>query len=221
MGVPAYKALIKSSGTPTAMLQEPMTEISDGVFIITSVNKRVLSLEHPYTIQRSSNQSPISPGSITAADLISGTFTIPDAEGMGLEINATYIPVSEIIGANKYSLDIGGDILDDTNFLEARVNGGFRTKVYGIFDVTVSIDRNSDYGQKFIDYKRNRERVFIEIRPGADTQSEFAGVYRGWFFAESTGLAGDIGDLETESIKFNLAGSNLANFCFVQNEPII
>lgn len=217
MGVAAYRAVLKSSGEPTAMLDENLIDLGLGWFQVSTPEKQVISIDHPFGIFE--NASAIDVGLIEAVDLIQGKFFIPSLGAEPLTINAYYIPLIEIGGANTYSLEIGGDILDDSNFKDCRANGGHRTKVYGIHDISFSIDRFSDLGDTFISYKRNRERVLVEVAPGGGQDGEFAGTYRGWFFVETTGLAGDIGDLESESISFNLAGNDIANFTFILFTP--
>jgi hypothetical protein len=222
MGKPAYKALIKS--TSSEPVSDPL-ELFVGIgtievgletyhgYRVSNPLKRIISSNHTFELY--DDLIALEPSQIFKIDYLSGTVYLTQAIGEVLNGNFSYFTSSEIVGANSYSLEIGGDVLDDTNFKDARENGGFRTRTLGLTDVTFSIDRYSDHGQVFSYCKRNRERVLVEVTPGGEDCGPNGGTYRGWFVVESDGHSGDIGDLESESITFNLDGKFEDSFVFI------
>ncbi len=118
----------------------------------------------------------------------------------------SYLPVSFLAGAKQYSINFTGDIIDVTNYPEACRNGGFRTKTYGMNDVSIELSRFYDLDKKFITKLNNRQKVLIYIIPHASE------IIVGWFIPESDGLSGDISSLEEESLTFQLAIDDAADF---------
>jgi len=216
-GKAAYKALIKSTSiAPVATIDEPLEPAPANLVIgavtyfsyrVTDPLKRIMSISGGI----STNVANV----IFRVDWISGTIHFVTEPVGGVEADFEFFTASEVVGANSYSMDIGGDVLTDTSFSSARANGGFHTRILGLGDVSVSIDRFSDYGQIFLNYKRNRERVLVEITPGGEDCGPFGGTFRGWFIVETDGFAGDVGDLESESISFNLDGRFQDAFVFI------
>jgi hypothetical protein len=211
MGKPAYLALIKKSGTPTAMVGEAMSLVSGKTYQITNSAKRVLS--RTVSVIVLDDGDPVDLADIVSVDLFRGRVTFDAGYAIigAITISATYIPMAELTGAYSYELQIGGDVMDDTDFERSRNDGPFRTKIYGLIDVTVSLGRHSELDYLFQDAKMEREVVLIQINPGGIADSG----YIGWFVVESVGQSGDVGALEDESISFNLDGDANASFlCF-------
>jgi hypothetical protein len=211
MGSPAYKAIIKTIGVETAMVGEPCTLLYPWVYQITNPLKRILS--------RTSGITILVDGFPLDEDLpdvnpLTGVITFAyDPEG-DVTISASYVPTSELVGGFSYQLGIQGDILDDTNFKDARL-AGFRSKIYGLLDVTVSFERHTDFSAKFINHKKNRDDVLIVIQPGGISGTGFIG----WFVPEKVGEGGEIGGIEDESLSFNLDGDKTGAFSYF--EPIL
>jgi hypothetical protein len=220
MGRAAYKALIRSIGDPVSVEDVEFAYIGDeqidGVdypaYRVDNAAWRIMSKASGITLYDSAGPTPVEPLKV---DWLRGVVIIPAAVGGDLFGDFDYFPTAEIVGAKTYTLSIEGDILDDTNFKDARSNGGIRTKVYGLHDVSFSIERNSDYGQQFLEHKQARSRVLIDVTPGGEDCGPFGGTYRGWFMVETDSFSGDIGDLESESISFNLDGREDDNFVFI------
>jgi len=218
-GKAAYKALIKSTSTaPVAALVELFVAAPSNLVIgaityysyrVGDAARRILSRSAGLTLEAWVTDE------IFRVDWLSGTIHFMTDPAGNFEASTSFFTTVEVIGANSYTLDIGGDVLTDTSFKSARENGGYQTRVTGLHDVSFSIDRFTDYGQEFLDYKRNRERVLVEVTPGGEACGPYGGTYRGWFVVETDGFSGDVGDLESESISFNLDGEFEESFTFI------
>ena len=106
------------------------------------------------------------------------------------------------IPATASSLDIGGDVLDDTDF---KTNAGFRTRVLGLSDWSSSIDANWTSGDAAL--------AIIRAAKLARTVIKFAYLpdgaagYMGNVVVENFNQSGDVGGLETISISLQAAGA--------------
>lgn len=194
MGEAAYKTSIRSGGVSTPFTAEATTSLGGNAFQITNAVRRVIDRKLPVVVRAGS--TVVVPTSI---NYLFGIVQFSSAQTGAVTIDASFIPLGLIGGSTEYSLEIGGDILDDTSFDLTNTNGGFRTKMYGLLDVSVSVGRNDDLSQAFKNFKLTRSEVLIEIRPGGGTE-----VARGWFVLESVGSSGDVGGLEAEDLQFKL-----------------
>ena len=204
MSQAAYKTIIKVGGNSTAFVDESTLALGGNQFQVTDSTKRVFDRRASVTVYDNGNE--VTPVSI---DFLFGVIELSGAPGGDVTVDASYIPLGNIGGSMEYSLDIGGDILDDTNFNQAGSNGGYRTKGYGLIDVSASVGRYDDLAKTFKNHKKNRSEVFIEIRPGGASD-----VARGWFVLENANSSGDIGGLESESLQFNLSDLDGKSFSF-------
>ena len=204
MSKAAYKTTIKSGGVSTAFVDEATSALGGNTFQITDLARQVLDRNVAVVVY--DDGDVVIPSSI---DYLFGIITLAGAANGDITVDANYIPLGSVGGSMEYSLDIGGDILDDTDFDKAGSNNGYRTKSYGLLDVAASISRYDDLAKTFKTHKQNRNEVFIEIKPGGGND-----VARGWFVVETANSSGDIGSLETEDLQFNLSDTNGKSFSF-------
>jgi hypothetical protein len=122
-------------------------------------------------------------------------------------VDGKYIPVQAVAGGNSYNLNHTGDIRVDTDYDAAQDNGGFRTRGYGLRDVTAMVSRFDDLSKHFKDLLTNGEALLLEIRPGGS--GDYA---RGWFVVEEVRNSGGLPDSEIEEISFALDGDPEAAF---------
>jgi hypothetical protein len=135
---------------------------------------------------------------------LEGVIRILVAVGGDLTISGRYIPLLYIGGSKEYSVEIGGDVLDSTAFhSESTLSEGYRTKVCGIHDISVSFSRWNDFSNALTNAKLARTPVFVRINPGASST-----FITGWFQIESDSLSGDIGSLEDQALSLTLCGNN-------------
>jgi hypothetical protein len=126
------------------------------------------------------------------------------------------LEVSADNGANWYklpatspSLEIGGDVLDDT---EMATNAGYRSRVHGLSDFSVSADSifkpltgtaltDAASGAKGFDIVKTAKltRATIKMRYLPTGNADANGL-QGNVVVETFGHAGDVGGLETVSI---------------------
>jgi hypothetical protein len=201
---PGYKIKVKLGGTPTVFNQSNASKIgATNSFRIDDVMMRVISTENPLVIETSDGLTVLGSGLINAIDYLNGIITLDNAVVLpvGFEddifITGEYIPLTDIGGGMECSLDIGGDVLTNTDFS----NVGYVTRGYGLHDVSATIGRYDPLDLVFRTHKRNREIVFLEFRFGNGVE-----VCKGWFVVESESLSGDVGGLEKEDLQFNLSG---------------
>ncbi len=210
MGTPAYLAIIKTTGTSTAMVDALCILLYPWVYRIADPVKRVLDRKVIPVIKK--NDVVVSAANYTI-DYLLGTITFLADPSGDISVSGNYMPVSEVAGAHSYQLNIGGDVLDSTNFKDSRLTG-YRSRDYGMLDVSVSFERHSDLEDLFVNKRIQREEVLIYIHPGGG----LAG-YVGWFVIEKDSMTGEITGLEEDSISFNLDGDSNASFSYF--EPIL
>lgn len=108
------------------------------------------------------------------------------------------------IPATAPSLDIGGDVLDDTTI----INAGWRSRLLGLHDWSASVDSNWEPDNEALPLirsaKLNRTPLFFQYLPDGVTVG--LGL-KGPVVVESFNHAGDVGDLETISISLQAAGA--------------
>ena len=198
MGQAAYRALIKASGTSTSFTDEPASNTSGNSYRIDDSTKQILDRAVAVVVEVG--------GTVVASteykiDYLFGIVTFTSSQTGNVTVTGNYIPTVSVAGANQYSVDITGDILDNTNFVDSQSNGGYRTRQYGMLDVSANISRFDDLAKTFKTKLENRKVVLLEIQPAGGTET-----IRGWFVIESSNSQGEISSLEVESLTFQLDG---------------
>jgi hypothetical protein len=99
--------------------------------------------------------------------------------------------------ATSPSMEVGGDVLDDTTLAN---NEGYRKRVLGLNDFSVSADSNWSGGDPALDLvlnaKLGRLPLFVRYLPDGTTEYGLQGPV----VVENYNQAGDVGDLETVAI---------------------
>jgi hypothetical protein len=205
-GVAGYKAQLKIGGTPTVFTDEPLLELSEFVYRITNPIKRVLSANHEVVIEDDNNDI-ITP---LAINYLEGVILLADPGFvLPIRISGRYIPLSFVGGSKEYTLEIAGEILDDSAFhSDTEISSGYRSKVQGIHDVSCSFVRWNDLSNnKLKEAKLSKTPIFVSINPGASKT-----FIKGWFQIETDSLSGDIGSLEQEDLSLVLCGNNTKTY---------
>lgn len=209
MGVAGYTTTLKRAGTPVAILNEQAQNISQptaarNTYQIVDATRRVLDRTAAVIVD--DGGTPI-PSSEYVIDYLFGIvgFTTSRSAGANIRVSASYLPLADIAGGTGHSIDLSGDIHDGTNLPDAQANGGFRTKEYGLRDVSLTIDKLFENSRYFESVWRSREPIFIEVRPGQN-------IIRGWFLPETISDTGGQDSLETENVSFQLDGSVESSF---------
>lgn len=191
----SYLTSIKKSGTPTIFVGEATTSIGSNQYQITDSSRNTWDKDTVVSVY--DNGSPVLPSKI---DYMFGIITLDYAPSGAVTVDGAFLPLQEVVGAKEYELNIEGDILDNTNFKNAKESSGFRSKEYGLHDISASFERN-ELEETFKNLKLSRDTIMIEFNPGGGSM-----LARGWFVIESSDLSADVGDIEMESISLNLAG---------------
>lgn len=210
-GVAGYKAQLKLGGVPTIFNDEPLEKIlgSNRIFTIDEDFKRVLSANHGLQIYDANDLTVTTPRRVNYLEGIIFFDTDPSLDfTLPLTATGACIPLLFIGGSKDYSLEIGGDVLDDTSFhSETDLCAGYRTKVCGIHDIKATVGKWNDFGGKLTAPKLAKTPVFLKINPGGSNTS-----ITGWFHIETDTLSGDVGALEEEAVSLVLSGNNTKTY---------
>ena len=139
MAIPGKYALVyvQNDDAPIEANDEPMSTTDNLVFSIDDRNKRHWSRDFPVVVEEES-----SPGVWDVVDV--GRYRVQHAGGrihfhetqpLDVRVSMYYVTVSVAAGANDYSVTIGSEMIDTTEF----ASGGWRERMAGLVDATGSI----------------------------------------------------------------------------------
>lgn len=155
-------ALVKVTGTPTAFTAEAAANTGDNqIYRITNTAKRVWDRTATITVK----VGGVATGETYTLDRLRGrvTFATVDAGRGAVTLDGTYLPVSTAARAKGFSWTITAQNLDDSDFAAVQANGGMRTRVQGLQDVSGSIDRRWTIDTYFADALLAGSPVVIEF----------------------------------------------------------
>lgn len=210
-GAVGYKAQLKLGGVPTSFTAE-MEDLGNGFARIIDPVKRVISTKHDIYIE---DNDPLGPVEVEDYRMnhLEGVIEFEGSPVFPLFITAYYIPLQYIGGAKDYSLEIGGDVLDDSCFhTDTVLSQGYRTKKNGLHDVSLSFSRWNNFNKKLVEAKLNKTPVFVSVNPGG-----YNLFIKGWYYIETDSLSGEVSGLEDESLSLTLAGDSKTDFSYVYN----
>lgn len=102
------------------------------------------------------------------------------------------------------TLNQGGDVLDDTDLA---TNAGFRSRILGLHDWSVSMTANWDGSDSVLSTIRdawlNRTALYVQYLPDGQVANGFQGAV----VVENFNLSGDVGGLETVDISLQADGA--------------
>jgi len=205
-GYAGYQVKILKSGSTTAMTTEAMSLVSGKTYQITATAKRVMDRAVTTNVfDNGVNHN----ADVESIDWLFGRVTFASGYTVTgpVTITGSYFPMAVVGCANEYTLTQTANAIDDTCIDTAPSNSGHRTFDYGL--KTVSIELNGVYkaANGFRALLASQAELIIEINPDGASKA----VARGWFRPVNTGQSGDVGDLETENITFNLSVPDQAN----------
>lgn len=219
-GFAGYEAIIRETGTSTALDNEEMTAISgtgNRSWQITAEHKRVINPD--VEVKAFSGGTELT---IESIDYLFGIVNFVSA-ATNPTVTGEYFPLVDIGCANSISLSQTADTRDTTCFGDE-----CRTILPSLRNVTLELTgfyRVRDVGKKFIERVTSRKEVFIEIIPNRSSVKNDAGqiadltnptfrddwkltdtsVCRGFFKAVSNSQSGGVDGDESETITFNLS----------------
>lgn len=200
MGSPGWRATVKRSGTSTQFTDEAASLVSGKTYQIDDETKQVWDREQPVTVK--DDGVVVDSSNIEFIDYLFGKVTFASGYTVqgAVTISGNYLPMQSVAGANSYTLNQTAEILDDTDFDTAK-NTGYRSRIYGLQDVSATISRWDDLSDYFKTVIDNGEVVVLEIRPGEGME-----FFRGYMVVESSNRSGDVAALESEELSFQLDG---------------
>jgi len=204
MGTAAYATIVERVGSSTSFTGESMSATSvTNEYQIDDTAKRVFDRDATFTFFEDTTDVT---SDVDEIDYVFGRVTFKSSKSGSITVDGNYFPRQKIAGANSYSLDHSGDLLEDTEFDPA---GATRTRRYGLRDVSASVERWYPLTKHYQDAISNRDTVVLSVQPGGS--GEFA---RGFFKLESANLDGDVSALESESLSFNLDGDPAVSYAW-------
>ena len=203
-----YLTSVKRSGTPTAFTNSVMTTATTvaNTHQLSSTVFRVWDrfAVAPTFASSSGGGSSISSTDVSSLDYLFGKAVFKSSHSSVYVAAGTYLPLSNVAGAHTYSLSLGGDLLDNTDFTST----GYRSRQVGLRDVSVSITRYDTLELRWFNAIRESTGstvVVIDITPGGSSL-----IGRGFFKVGSADLSGDVGSLEEQEISAELDASTRA-----------
>lgn len=200
-GFAGYVATIKKSGTPTAMTDEPMSLVSGKTYKVTDASKSIWDHTDTYVIEDDS--TPVSSSNIESIDHLFGqvTFISSYTPAGVITVTGDYLPMTVLGCSNSFTLTQTANPNDATCMDTAKANNGHRIFEYGLKTVNLELQGIYKSANNFLTLLQNRAEMVIEINPDGSSKS----IARGFFKPMSTGQSGDVGDLEQETITFDLS----------------
>jgi len=212
MPTPGYNSTLKSSGTPTAMVNEATSELTaDTIFQITNSARRIIDPDAAVVVRV--NGVIVTTGFTLDYLLGKATFSPPLNPADVVTISGNYLPMFDLLEGKEFNIDLSRDLNDSTVF-KATPN---RTRQPCLKDASGSISVLSNLLDAsggipvLFDLLSNGTRFVLEITPGGTTK-----VFRAWVRFESQQVAAAVADLVNATLNWQLVTSenSLASFVF-------
>jgi hypothetical protein len=129
------KALVQVTGDPVVMANEPCTDSGDHqIYQVTNAAKRVFDPTAAVTVKVGGAVT----GESYTLNRLTGriTFAAINAGRAAVTVSTSYLPLSVAAGAKSYNYALVRTSVDDTDFDNANTNGGFPTRLPGVYDIT-------------------------------------------------------------------------------------
>jgi len=199
-GLAGYNAKLYKPGTSTALTTEPMTLVSGKTYEITNAAKRVIN--RTFSPINVFDNAVNANAEVLNFDYLFGRVTFKASYTVigPVTITGQYYPMVQLAKANSFSLTQSADAVDTTDFETAQGNSGYRTFQAGLKTVNLETKGFYDVTNAFKAALEARTVLIIEVNPDGTGKS----IARGFFIPMSDQLAGNVGALEEETVKWNL-----------------
>lgn len=200
-GYAGYVAKILKPGTPTTMTDEAMSVVTGKTYQINTASKRVIDRLTAITVE--DNGVAVSDANIDSFNYLIGrvTFVSSYTPTGPITITGKYVPMVEVGCANEFTLTMTANATDTTCMTTAQANDGHRVYEYGLKTVSLELSGIQKTTNAYMTALKNREELVIEVNP----EGEGKCIARGYFKAVNNGLSGNVGDVEQETVQFNLS----------------
>ena len=198
-GVVGYIATIKKTGTATTMTSQAMSLVSGKTYQISDPTKRVISFADSLNVFDNGVDQT---ANVISIDYLSGLVTFASGYAVTgpVTITGKYLPLVTVAKAKSFTLTQTAAEEDASNYDDARTNGGWKTIQEGLKTVSLELGgiynvANGSAGQLAADTV-----LVIQISPDNTTDT----VFSGFFMMTSDAQAGNVGAIETETLRFDL-----------------
>jgi len=200
-GFAGYVASIKSSGTPTAITDEPMTLVSGKTYRVTDRTKN--ALDYTKAITFNDGGTPVDAANIESVNPLFGevTFAASYTPTGAITVSGFYLPLTEVSRANSFTLTQTAETIDHTDYATAHANNGYRVFRPGLRTISLELGGFYDSSDAVWEILEQRREAIIEINPDGSGLS----VARGVFKLVTRNQSGDVGALEEQTRTFNLS----------------
>lgn len=201
-GFAGYVTKILKSGTPTVMTAEAMSLVSGKTYKVTAGSKNVF--DRLTAVRVYDNAVEVTdPTKIESINYLFGrvTFAASYTPTGPITVTGKYLPMTQVAGANSFTLTQTANAIDNTDYETAQGNGGFRTHEYGLRTVALSLKGIYKPTNGFADLLIARAECVVEINVDGSGKS----VARGFMKPANTGQDGNVGELENDSLDFTLS----------------
>lgn len=206
MAIQGYKGVVSIStlGTPTVFTDEATNEIgSTNKHQIVATGKRLWTTEVAIVVKDAG--SIVANANIEEINYLFGyvrlasTYTPTGA----ITVSGSYFPDTvEVEGVHEYSLSLSNDVLDDTDYKNAKTSNT-RSKIAGARDATMSMTLFfTNDTTEFIEGITAGATYLVEWKSGDSVNDH---TWRAFIVIESNEINGGIDGLEDESITLNIA----------------
>lgn len=198
-GFAGYNADLKKIGTTTAMTTEAMSLVSGKTYQIDDTSKRVWDRSVTFTVFDNAVDQT---ANVVSYDYLFGKVTFDSAYTVTgpVTITGSYFPLATFSKAREFTLTQTANPFDTSDYQSVQANGGYRTHSAGLRNVSLELSGIQDVSEDFIADLAARNELIIEINPDGNSKS----LCRGYFKIVSTGLSGEVGDNEEETVSFQL-----------------
>ena len=200
-GFAGYVAKLSKSGTPTTFTTSAFSLVSGKTYKITDATKNVW--DRSTAVNFFDNAVAVSGANILSVDYLNGRVTFVPGYTVTGPVTATgkYMPITQIAGANSFTLTQNAGAIDETDYIVAQGNTGFRVYTPGLKTVKLALKGFYKVSNAFEALVAARSECIIEINPDGGGLT----VARGWFKPLMTAQSGSVGALEDQSLDFTLS----------------
>lgn len=194
--------LRQMSGSTTSGSAEATTLESGKIYYITDATKNVW--DHTQAVVIKDGVTDVT-DEVDWIDFLRGRFEFQSSYSPVGTITVDsfeYFTKTTVAKGRTFNLTQTMDPIDDTDFATAQANSGKRTYEYGLKTVNLEIGGVYDVTNGWRTVLEGRSLVIIEIAPVGNSGSESKAI--GIFKAVRHSHAGDVGDLEEETVNFSL-----------------
>lgn len=200
-GFAGYVTKIKKSGTPTVFTGEATTLVSGKTYKIAAATKNVWDRSTPIVVK--DGATDITATQVQSIDYLFGRVTLKNTytPSGAITFGGKYLPMTQVGGANGFTLTQNAVAIDETDYEDAQGNSGHRVYSLGLKTVKLALKGIYSSSNAFEALLASRSELVVEI----DVDGSGLNVARGWFKTAATGQSGNVGELEDSNLDFILA----------------